>query len=159
MLMLFTCFLESSRVYLVNIMHTWNIDLCPLLSRNHVTFEYKKLITACWFNLYSWHLVTRLLTLNVFYKNLTVTYKISILNFILRLEYPLPPIGYLMHLVGVDVVTLTALSALTLKQQVCLQQLYSYWRENQCFIMCVAECLELSESTFYEILAVQLHSL
>ena len=71
-----------------------------------MTFDYKKLITACCFNLCSWHLVTRLLTLDVLYKIFIITYQISILNFIQRLEDPLPPIGYLMHLVGVDVLTL-----------------------------------------------------
>lgn len=87
-LVLFTCFLQSSFIYLINIMHTWNINLCQFSSWNHVTFEYKKLITACCFNLCSWHLVTRLLTLDVLYKILTMTYKMSILNIIQKTWRP-----------------------------------------------------------------------
>jgi hypothetical protein len=90
-LVLFMCFLQSSPVYLVNTMHTWNMNLCQFSSWNHVTSEYKKLITACCFNLCSWHLVTRLLTLDVLYKILTITYKMSILNIIQKTWRPTAP--------------------------------------------------------------------
>lgn len=157
-LVLFMCFLQSSPVYLVNIMHTWNINLCHFSSWNHVTFDYKKLITACCFNLCSWHMVTRLLTLDVLYKIFTITYKISILNFIQRLEDPLPPIGYLMHLVGVDVLTLPPC------QHWVWSSRFAYNNFTATDVIfnassCVLPNVLNSQRVFNEILAVQLHSL